>query len=98
VGGKQRDRPSGDVEAAQQSDGDGNYPSLVRPLNFAPSKLELNMEDVLLRVVLVDDLDAMLVVLRRTVFPNAGEVGVHHERGGGRMLDVARSAVDLEER
>jgi hypothetical protein len=53
-------------------------------------------EDSLEQLLLVDDLDAMLVVLRRGVFPDAGEMGVHHERGGGGMLDVARSAIAVD--
>lgn len=50
------------------------------------------------QLVLVDDLDAMLVLLARGILADRGEVGVHHQGGRRWVFDVAGTsiAVDLE--
>jgi hypothetical protein len=56
------------------------------------------VDDSLEDLVLIDNLDAVLVVLLGGIFADRREMGVHHEFGGGGMFDVAGSAiaVDLE--
>ena len=53
-------------------------------------------ERILEDLVLVDDLDSMLILVRRDVLAHRGEVGVHHEGRSGGVLDIAgTTAIDL---
>ncbi len=62
------------------------------------TQLPARSEDILEHFVLVNDLDAMFVGTFVDVLADAGEMGVHHERGRCVVFDVARAAlaVDLE--
>ncbi len=58
--------------------------------------MEAALEDELEELVLVNDLDAMLVLLPRGVLADRGEMRVHHQGGRGGVLDVVRSAIAVD--
>lgn len=66
------------------------------PLAYCPSaQLPARGEDILEHLVLVDDLDAMFVGTFVDIVADAGKVGVHHERGGRVVFDVAGTALAI---
>ena len=48
------------------------------------------------QLVLVDDLDAMLVLLARGILADRGEVGVHHQGGRRGVFDVAGTSIAVD--
>jgi hypothetical protein len=47
-------------------------------------------------LVLINDLDAMLVLLPTRRLPNGSEMAVHHQRRSGRMFSVAGPSVPVD--
>jgi len=47
-------------------------------------------------LVLINDLDAMLVLLPAGRLPNGSEMAVHHQRRSGRMFSVAGPSVPVD--